>query len=107
MIDLMTALLIAFIILLSIQIVALIRIRYIINRLRGILDVVTPIIQKTQYVQRSKQINMRVCQFCKNRQTYIKTTASGEEDFYYRCKLNDRKIDLTDSCKRFELEQDF
>jgi len=102
MMDLFSILLIAFFILLVIQIIALIRIRMIIIRLRSILSVVTPILQKTQYVHRANQINMNTCQFCKYRQAYIKTTSSGEDEFYYRCRLMDRNVNLNDSCKYFE-----
>ncbi len=107
MMDLFTVLLIAFFILLIIQIIALIRIRMIIVRLRSIMNVVTPILQKTQFVHRANRINTHTCQFCKFRQAYIKTTASGEEDFYYRCKLTERDVRLNDSCKYFEPEDGF
>ena len=107
MMDLLTALLIAFIILLVVQIIALIRIRFIIVRLRSILNVITPILEKSYYVRRANQVNMHTCQFCKYRQAYIKTTASGEEDFYYRCKINDKTIKLSDSCPFFDPEKNF
>lgn len=107
MMDLFSILLIAFFVLLIIQIIALLRIRMIIIRLRSILNVVAPILQKTQYVHRANQINMRTCQFCKYRQAYIKTTAAGDEDFYYRCRLNERDIHLQDSCHHFEPEKNF
>ncbi len=107
MMDLLTVLLIAFFVLLIIQIIALIRIRMIVIRLRSIMNVVTPILQKAQYVHRANKINMHTCQFCKFRQAYIKTTASGEEDFYYRCRLTDRDVRLNDSCKYFEPESNF
>ncbi len=105
--DLFSVLLVAFFILLIIQIIALIRIRMIIIRLRSIMNVVTPILQKAQFVHRANKINTHTCQFCKYRQAYIKTTASGEEDFYYRCKLNNRDIHLNDSCTFFEVDKNF
>jgi uncharacterized protein YpmS len=105
MMDLLTILLIAFLILLVVQIIALVRIRYIIVRLRSILNVITPILEKTYYVQRANQVNMHTCQFCKYRQAYIKTTASGDEDFYYRCKVSDKEIKLNDTCRFFEPER--
>ncbi len=104
MIDLFTVLLVAFVILLIIQIVALVRIRLMIVRLKSILNVIAPIVQRTQDIQRTKLINMRMCQFCKYRQTFIKATSEAEDEFYYRCKITDRNVNLTDTCPHFEVE---
>ncbi len=106
MLDLLTILLIAFVLLLFVQIFALVRIRQMLLRLRSMLRIISPILQRQVEIQNTRRINMRICQFCKFRQTFIKATSHGEDDFYYRCKIKNKEVDLTDSCSHFELETD-
>ena len=107
MLDLFTVLLIAFVILLGIQIFALVRIKQMIVRLRTMLRIISPMLQRHNEIQNARKVNMRICQFCKYRQAYIKTTSDADEEFYYRCRIKNREIDLTDSCTFFELETEF
>ncbi len=107
MLDLLTILLGAFVVLLIVQIVALVRIRQMIVRLRSMLRVIAPILQRHHDIQNARKVNMRICQFCKFRQTYIKATSHGDDDFYYLCKIRNKEVDLTDTCKHFQLETDF
>jgi len=106
MLDLLTILLGAFVILLIVQIVALVRIRQIIVRLRSMLRIIAPILQRHSDIQNARKVNMRICQFCKYRQAFIKATPHGEDDFYYLCKVKNKEVDLTDSCQHFQLETD-
>ncbi len=107
MLDLLTILLIAFVILLIIQIFALVRIKQMIVRLRTMLRIISPILQRHNDIQNARRVNMRICQFCKYRQAFIKTTSEADDEFYYRCKIKNKEVDLTDSCNFFELESEF
>ena len=99
MIDLILILLIAFVILLIVQIIALIRVRQLINRLRHMLVDLSRLQRKDDFILPGQ---LRICQFCKYRKTYIKANISGtKENFYYRCAFHDKNINLTSSCKDF------
>lgn len=96
----------AFLVLLIIQIVALVRIRQIINKLRAMLNSFHGRGKHTQLANYSQK-SLQSCQFCKFRQTYIKATISGEsDDFYYRCKFHHKGVKLNDSCPDFDYEND-
>ena len=47
------------------------------------------------------------CQFCKHRLSYIQPGEGDkkQEDFYYRCQLSNREVDLNDSCEFFQIER--
>ena len=102
MIDLFVILLIAFIILLLIQIIALIRVKQLINRLRRTLI-------DLGNMQRNKSFilpkQLRICQFRKYSMTFIKANITGnKESFYYRCAYRDKNVSLTSTCKHFEFD---
>lgn len=100
--DLIVVLLIAFVILLIVQIVALIRVRQLINRLRHLLVDLSRLQRKEDFTL-PKQL--RICQFCKYRKTYIKANISGnKENFYYRCSFHDKNVNLSSSCKEFQFD---
>jgi uncharacterized protein YpmS len=49
-------------------------------------------------------LNLRICQFCKYRQSFINTTSESAENFYYRCIIRNRSLKLNQSCKYFTME---
>jgi len=104
MADFLVILLIAFIVLLVVQIITLIRVRQFITRLRNTLMEFSEIKKKPSSMILPKQL--RTCQFCKYRLTYIKANiAHNKEKFYYRCRLSDHEIELTSTCKKFEFDE--
>lgn len=106
MIDLMVILLIVFIILLAIQIMALVRIRYLILRLKSLfIDRKRAERQRFNRTATTTLSQLRKCQFCKHRQTFIQANIhGGEEDFYYRCAYHDVEVYLAHTCSYFEAE---
>ena len=103
MINLFIALIAAIIVLLILQIVTLLRIRRFMGHLRKVLAQLANRKGYQENLPLPKELNN--CQFCKHRATYIKTDASGnDDDFYYRCKVNNRKINLTSTCKHFQFD---
>ena len=102
MIDLFVILLIAFILLLIVQIIALVRVKQLINRLRHTL-VDLRNMQRNEAFILPRQL--RTCQFCKYRMSYIKANISGnKENFYYRCSYHDKNVSLKSTCKQFEFD---
>ncbi len=101
MFDLFVTLLIVFVILLIVQIVALIRLRFMIKQFRKLLDNFNWVVANVPLPVLKK----RNCRHCKFRQTFIKTTSTGEQDdFYYRCKLHDINIALNQYCPDFNYD---
>ena len=96
-------LLIAVSVLLIIQIIALVRIRYFIRQLRYALHAM----QRAFGILQNSELPpaVRRCQFCKHRKTYMKNNFSGQGSaFYYRCGLDEHPIRLDHTCKKFEPE---
>ncbi len=91
---------------------------YILLRIRNILNAISLNFESIIYFCRkfaqtsneSKPASTipRTCQFCKHRLAYINTskTRNEEEDFYHVCGLKNVNITLTDSCEKFEKEDD-
>jgi len=103
MVDLFIALIAAIIILLILQIVTLFRIRRFMGNLRRVIAQLAR--RKGYQPDQLFPDQLHNCQFCKHRASYIKTNASGsDDDFYYRCKVNNRKISLTHTCKHFQFD---
>ncbi len=104
MFELLIAILIAFIILLAVQIYALLRIRRFIGYLQKLL---IEIGNRFGYFRVSTMNPSKTCQFCMYRQTYIKASLTGNhEDFIYRCKLKGKEISLNESCENFKMDPD-
>ncbi len=101
--ELFIILLIAVSVLLIVQIVALFRIRYLTRQLRYTLHTMR---QAFGFLQKSElPAEVRRCQFCKYRKTYMKNNYSGQGSaFYYRCGLDEHPIRLDHTCKQFEPE---
>jgi hypothetical protein len=107
MFELMILLLCVFIVLLIVQIVALLRIRQLISRLKQV------ILDKKLVGRSGKQgldnvpRHHQKCQYCKYRQTFINATIhGGENDFYYRCMHHNVEVSLSQTCKAFEFEEE-
>jgi hypothetical protein len=109
-IDYIIILLFAFIILLIIQILSLLKIRNLVIQLKKLLGNIGIIYRNSDILRRRIETVTKIkkCQYCKYRQAFIKATPSGESDdfYYYRCKLHDINISLTYSCKQFEFESE-
>jgi len=103
MTDIFIILLIAVSLLLIVQIFALFRIRYLIRQLRYTLHTMRQafgLLQKTELPQ-----EVRRCQFCKYRNTFIKSNYSGQGSaFYYRCGIDQKPVRLDHTCAKFEPE---
>jgi hypothetical protein len=55
--------------------------------------------------QKKKVIKTTSCQFCKYRISFIQISdESPNDNFYYKCRIHDTEIKLSDSCQRFERE---
>ena len=56
------------------------------------------------YVKEKKKVlNINNCQYCKYRMSFIQVTSDIQNDqFYYRCKLRNIEITLSDSCENFK-----
>jgi len=107
MLEIMILLLCVFIVLLVVQILALLRVRQLINRLKLALMDKKIIVHSSKQKSESLSQNYRKCQFCKHRQTYINATIhGGENDFYYRCSQHNTEVTLTHTCADFEFEDD-
>jgi len=53
--------------------------------------------------EKKKVIHIDHCQYCKYRMSFIQVTNEMQNDqFYYRCKLKNVEISLSDSCEKFE-----
>lgn len=104
MIDYFLILLIAVILLLITQIVSLIRIRYLIKQLKKALNSM-----RQAFGVNSQAFAfpppLKKCQFCKFRKSFIDLQENeNPTNFYYRCAINNKPIQLNQSCKKFQPE---
>ncbi len=102
MFDIYIILLIAFSVLLVIQIIALFKIRKLIFNLKK--NVIDLSLNRSLSPGSIKEFNIQICQFCRYRQTYINAVPDGSDDFYYRCRIHNSSTKLNQSCKNFAID---
>ncbi len=101
--DLVLILLVFLILLLVIQLIALLKVRYIIRRLKKMLNDISRIYNIPVSVSKNKHI----CRFCRYRQTFINAHGRDTRDnFYYHCRYHQKSIELNDSCRKFKPDPD-
>lgn len=104
MFNLLVILLSAVILLLVVQIAALLRVRSLIRQLKTILLAFNFGIQISGN-QNHYPKNIKKCQFCKFRKSYLSNQPESDVDaFYYLCTLSAKSIDLNQSCNHFQPE---
>jgi len=62
-------------------------------------NIITYIHGKTK-IRESRKSSQEICKNCMFRLTYVEP--GTDNVFLYQCKLNQRKITLSDTCKRFQ-----
>lgn len=90
------------IILLTVQIVSLIRVRFLIRQLNRVLKLMGNVFKSAGHPGAFPEA-LQKCQFCKFRNSFI----SFEEEpnkFYYQCALDSHSIHLNSSCSHFKPE---
>ena len=102
MIDYFFILTIIILVLLVVQIIGLIRIRLLIKELRKLINgfnVLFRLTSKKPAISATKKI----CRDCKFRKTFVDIRESAEPGhFYYRCALDEKPINLSYTCKKFQ-----
>lgn len=89
------------------QLVILFRIKTLFQQILFYMESVSRFFYKLQNSTgiRAKKVQLpQTCQFCKHRLSFIHMSDNkGEaEDFYYKCRLHNIEVQLTDTCKHFE-----
>jgi hypothetical protein len=95
-----------FAVLFILQIWAMLKIRFMLNR---VLEIYKRMQQMAASglgeAQPSLKINVnykRICEYCRHRETFLE--ASGKNVFVYQCGLSKQRIKLNDSCAQFEFD---
>ena len=99
-------LLIAFIALFTIQVVIFIKFITILRQMNKLLFEVRILFKHSGifFLPQSKNvIKSNSCQYCKYRMSFVQLSDEKEQDnFYYKCKMHDIEISLSDSCNQFQ-----
>jgi hypothetical protein len=99
-------LLIALLILFTIQVVTFLKIVVIIKQMNKLLFEVRILFKHSGIFFQPKKNNViksNSCQYCKYRMSFIQITDEENRDnFYYKCKKHDVEISLSDSCTQFQ-----
>jgi hypothetical protein len=107
MIDYFFILLISVVVLLVVQIISLIRVRFLIRDLRKLLKGLGLLFGVSSQAQSTSGLKKN-CKNCKFRKSFVDIRESAEPGkFYYRCALDEKPINLEYSCKRFQAESFF
>ena len=60
------------------------------------------IMRQMNLPQNNNVIKSNSCQYCKYRMSFVQLSDEKEQDnFYYKCKMHDIDISLSDSCEQF------
>ena len=103
--DLTIIILIISVALLGVQLAALLHIYNLLKYLKIVFKELGISLKPTQKSGKSQGIRLRKCRYCKYRRTYINAAVTEDnEDFYYRCQLNNQPVMLDHSCDKFEFE---
>jgi len=103
--NLLIILLVTVVLLVVVQIVALIRIRSLINQLKAAIWFLKPAVEQKEKQISYSHTSIKTCEFCKYRKTYLNEHPQSHADsIYYRCNITDKNVDLKYSCTRFQPE---
>ena len=68
----------------------------------GLHQIANEVSESVKSSSMDEQNEENICQYCKNRNTFVYPNSS--ELFIYKCKLNNSKIQLSDSCKNYKID---